>query len=87
MDKRQATREVADLYSRILEEKLCSYPTKPGELSHSHLRWMCKTISKNAYDWDLNKSSRWIGYVQGVLTALQVVSVQEHRDWTRELFS
>jgi len=76
---------MADLYLSILVTNRNNYPSKPGELSHRHLTWMCQEISDNHKEWPADKSNRWIGYVQGVLSALQITSVDVHRDMTREI--
>lgn len=34
----------------------------------------------------LNKLNRWLGYIQGMLIALEITTVQAERDWTRPLF-
>ena len=78
-----ASFHLAERYKILLEEAIKNYPTKPNELSQSHLIWMCQEIMLNYEEWPDDKSNRWIGYIQGVLTALQVVSVDEHRDITR----
>ena len=79
----KASFHLAERYKIILEEAVKNYPTKPAELSCLHLVWMCQEIMNNYEEWPDHKSNRWIGYIQGVLTALQVVSVNEHRDITR----
>jgi len=81
----KASRDLAKLYKTILEESITSYPNKSTELSHSHLIWMCQEVINNHAEWPIHKSNRWIGYVQGVLSALQVVSVDTHRDITRKI--
>jgi len=78
-----ASFHLAERYKIILEEAVKNYPTKPNELSQSYLIWMCQEIMDNYEEWSDHKSNRWIGYIQGVLTALQVISVNEHRDITR----
>jgi len=80
-----ASFHLAERYKIILKEAIKNYPSKPAELSRLHLIWMCQEIMDNYSYWPDHKSNRWIGYVQGVLTALQVVSVDEHRDITRTI--
>ncbi len=79
----KATKELAEIYITTLDSVAQSYPTKPDELSHRHLLWMCNEVLDNHNIWPDHKSNRWLGYVQGVLTALKVMSVDEHRDVTR----
>lgn len=78
-----ASFHLAERYKIILEEAVKNYPTKSADLSRSYLMWMCQEIMDNYTEWPDHKSNRWIGYIQGVLTALQIVSIDEHRDITR----
>lgn len=82
-DTQQATKELAERYITALGVVSPSYPTKSDELSHRHLLWMCNEVLINYDEWPDHKSNRWLGYVQGVLTALKVMGVDEHRDITR----
>lgn len=82
----EAVKQCAELYIQILNDKAPTYPTRAGEISHSHLLWMCEEVTANYNEWDIGKSNRWLGYVAGVLSALHVVSVTEHRDLTRAIF-
>lgn len=59
----------------------------PGDKTGStHLLAMCVTAGPNAGTWPADKVSRWLGYVQGVLTARGVFDVDAERDLTREDF-
>lgn len=57
--------------------------------SFMHILWMCdfiiNEIEANRFIED--KYSRWLGYIQGVLTCRLLITVQEERDVTREWFT
>lgn len=86
MRKRLAAAKIAELYTIILQEKTFDYPTQDDPmLSQAHLLSMCDDIRDNYKEWSADKSHRWIGYIQGVLTALKIITVDEHRDMTRDI--
>ncbi|RVL37967.1 hypothetical protein [Sinorhizobium meliloti] len=49
-----------------------------------HLRWMLANI-KSGFAGE--KSHRWLGFVQGVMIARGITTVQAERDFTRPYFS
>lgn len=57
-----------------------------GPTSFPHLRWMCETALENLQAWPTDKTSRWIGFVQGVLAARGRLDVNDERDRTRPFF-
>jgi hypothetical protein len=54
--------------------------------SPAHLAWMCDTAADRCRDWPLDKLSRWLGFVQGVLASRGTLSVEAERDFSRPLF-
>ena len=69
-----------------LLDKLPTEDDQMGELSFPHLRWMCDTAMSNVAIWPVDKTSRWVGYIQGVMVVRGVLDVAEERDRTRPLF-
>jgi hypothetical protein len=55
------------------------------ETSKDHLEWMCRTALQHQ-DYPIDKLSRWLGFVQGVLTARGKLSVDDERDYSKPLF-
>ena len=55
------------------------------ELAHRTLR-MCDHMLEEGADMPEDKASRWLGFVQGMLTAARVLSVEAERDFTRPMF-
>ena len=43
-------------------------------------------LEENLRTWPLDKTSRWLGYVQGVMAAEGMPSVREERDFSRPMF-
>lgn len=50
------------------------------------MKWMCRTAVENIGTWPEDKLSRWLGFIQGVLTLRSVIQVTEERDLSRALF-
>lgn len=48
----------------------------------AHLRWMLENLPE-----DEGQANRWLGFVQGVLVALGVATVEEFRKINREAFA
>lgn len=58
----------------------------PDGTSNSHLRWMCQTAIDDSHAWPADKLSRWLGFVQGVMCARGLVTVEGERDLSRPMF-
>lgn len=56
------------------------------EMSLDHLEWMLGHTLENIDTWPIDKSGRWIGFVQGVLACHDILDVKAERDRTRPLF-
>lgn len=54
--------------------------------SMTHLHWMMVHALRNYHIWPIDKTSRWIGFVQGVLAARGFLNVDAERDRTRPIF-
>lgn len=74
-----------DLLRRLLQQnddlKIMRDQAHPTELCH--LAWMLDTVRLEVHKWPLDKSGRWIGYVQGVLVEQRKLKVDEERNRTR----
>ena len=57
-----------------------------AKTSWQNLRWMLTTAGDNVNLWPVDKTSRWIGFVQGVLAVRDILDVDSERDRTRPLF-
>lgn len=57
-----------------------------AETSAEHLLWMCSTAIENIEAWPIDKLSRWLGFVQGVLSTGRYISVETERNFSRPLF-
>ena len=60
-------------------------------LMDEHIRWMCQhcieRIEANDEAFPVDKYSRWLGFIQGVLVTKNLISVQTERDITRPWFT
>ena len=58
-----------------------------GKTSRDHLVWMCDKLLKDGVPYmPIDKSGRWIGFVQGVMAANGCLDVDAERDRTRPLY-
>lgn len=48
--------------------------------------WMCRTALDELDTLPVDKLSRWLGFVQGVLATLGLIRVDTERDFSRPLF-
>ena len=57
-------------------------------LSDSQTRiWaMLEAMERNVDDWPIDKTNRWIGFVQGILFSEGLLDLDEERDFTRPIF-
>lgn len=86
---KDALRETLDGLYRLIPDDLDRSPFQinVNETTPEHLRWMVDQCWANLDDWPVDKTSRWIGYIQGVLAALSsTFSVSAERDRTRPFF-
>ena len=56
------------------------------ETNPIHLLWMLDMI-ENDKTQSITKKHRWLGYIQGVLVCKNVFSVQEEREYTRDILN
>jgi hypothetical protein len=47
---------------------------------------MMDTLLEHAGEWPIDKTNRWIGFIQGILFVEGVLNIDEERDFTRPLF-
>ncbi len=72
-------------YISILE-KNHHYETDVIECSKEYLIKMCKSAIENINDFPDDKTSRWLWYVQWVMSSRWFIKVSEERDFSRNLF-
>jgi len=91
----QATREIIKNYIPILEKEFIKPNKKSKTKNIFRLLKMCHTILNCTYDEDTNQSknkmtedklSRWLGYIQGVMSVYNLIDVEIERNLTRPLF-
>lgn len=57
-----------------------------GATSNWNLRWMIEHAVDCLDDFPIDKTSRWIGFIQGVLAMKGCLDVEAERDRTRPIF-
>jgi hypothetical protein len=57
-----------------------------GDTSFANLRWMADKCIAEMETFPPDKTSRWIGFIQGVLATKGHLSVADERDRTRPFF-
>lgn len=58
----------------------------PDDTGLQHLANLCALVQTRIDTYPIDKLSRWLGFVQAVLTMRGLVTVREERDFSRPLF-
>lgn len=79
------------------KEMLKNYPAKEftenfGAVSNreklGHCHWMCdRILSPETKHYSLDKISRWLGFIQGVMIMCNVTTIEQERNITRPWFN
>lgn len=86
MKKTKPHIEVANKYIKVLKNLGVEEEQDPkGSTEWSHLLWMLEKINKDDLSSE-TKANRWLGFIQGCLIKDNVISLQEEREKTREIF-
>lgn len=75
--------EVCDHYETIL----LKLPADASETGASHLLWMLRELQDDWNGMSETKRHRWLGYVQGVMVMKNLITVDDERTRTRQLFN
>jgi hypothetical protein len=88
------SRCIAIQYAGLLKERLWEHRNEDTEPADSktcvrHLMWMCEQVIEHTgyvpKEWSITKLNRWIGYIQGVMTARGFTTVERERAEYKEL--
>lgn len=77
---------IVDRYKQIIDKNLDGDLETDPYQKLSHLRWMLDEIVSNDTQ-SITKKHRWLGFVQGVLIAKKLTTVDIERDFTRDLLN
>lgn len=81
--RQMAVRYAEHILQRI-DLRVAVDDAKDPDINVKHLIWVCHQIIKHAgyvpNEWSVTKLHRWIGYIQGVMTARGITTVQQERD-------
>ena len=72
-------------YRALIKEKGSNLPNEPY-LNAEHLLTMLDTLEKDLVQRQ-SKKHRWLGYIQGILCAYGLTTVDTERDFTRNIFN
>jgi hypothetical protein len=73
-------------YLQMLDNAVDTDIPGPELTGFDNLRWMCRTALEHIEEYPIDKTSRWLGFVQGILVIRGFTSVQAERDFSRPLF-
>ncbi|CAM8750836.1 hypothetical protein CENTIMANUS_00233 [Klebsiella phage vB_KpM_Centimanus] len=76
---------ILNRYRSLIKEKGGALPTTPY-LNAGHLLGMLDTLENDLLQ-SLSKKHRWLGYIQGILCAYGLTTVDVERDFTRKIFN
>lgn len=78
------------MIKEIMKKITCRYKAKIHLLNddgaEERLLSMIDMLCDNANDWPVDKTSRWLGFIQGALWINNIIDINEERDFTRPLF-
>lgn len=77
---------IVDHYKQIIDKNLDGDLETDPYQKLSHLRWMLDEIVSNNTQ-SITKKHRWLGFIQGVLIAKKLTTVDIERDFTRDLLN
>lgn len=58
----------------------------PKGMEREHLRWMVNEALEHFMAWPIDKTSRWVGFIQAALVLHGLTTVKAERDFSRPLF-
>jgi hypothetical protein len=76
---RQATKELFRRYIEAMDHEVFKVPDE-------RIVALCEQAIKNIEVYPIDKLSRWLGFVQGVLYKENIIDVDIERDFSRPLF-
>ena len=82
MTPREANKLLFERYIEILRDNNFDGPDKANS---EHLIWMCENV--DCENWPIDKISRWLGFIQGILIYNNILTVDDERNFTRPLFT
>jgi hypothetical protein len=48
--------------------------------------WLCEKALQRVDEWPIDKTSRWLGFVQATVIAKGLTTIEEERNFSRPLF-
>ncbi len=69
-----------------LDDMVPSRGEAPGRFGTAYLRFMIERAKGHVHTWPVDKTSRWIGFIQAALYARGALDIDTERDRTRPFF-
>lgn len=73
-------------YQRVGEQQHAQVVERVGRSLADRVVSLCAHAREHIDELPEDKANRWLGFVQGILIAAEVIGVNEERDYTRPLF-
>ena len=84
------TEQLFKRYQKVLStqkpENFSKLAKPEKRCSLGNLQWMCSVALENMDQFPIDKLSRWLGFIQGVMCTHGLISVDGERDFSRPLF-
>lgn len=81
------TKIAAEELLKVIEAQPDKKFLKVEKAGKEHLIWMCNEIIKNYNKWNVQKLNRWLGFIQGIMVAIEITTVDKQRDLITEIFT
>lgn len=74
--------QLLDFYAKTFADNACV--AVEGGDAGNHAYWMCGRTKQFIDEHRLDKSLRWVGFIQGVLYCQGIFSIEQLKDHTRK---
>lgn len=84
-EQRKAINSLFTRYSGIIAGAPDALSGLPEKCMAKNLQALCTEAIENSGKYPFDKLNRWLGFVQGVLAATELIDVDTERDFTRPI--
>lgn len=79
----EALKHLFERYQQIIRDNKQAFEGQKEKLSAEHLNKLCQEAIDQTTRYPFDKLHRWLGFIQGVLTVLDLIDVDTERNYTR----
>lgn len=83
--KKVAMAALFQRYIGVITESSAAFHGNPARLSSKALLALCNEAITNFEAYPFDKINRWLGFIQGVLATMELIDVDEEREFSRPL--